>query len=433
MSDSFLILPGCDDRNRGDQALIWETVEIAKKAGYEGQYYMLAEQSEARQSESEGILNIPHILKHPSRKSSKNNIKYSVSLKLKWGITAFTDIISKGMLLHSWYRKAFSKFYSREIQDGLKLFESSRVSFVKGGGFLHANGGLPESYKIYYFLYHIRLALSCGHKVYVMPNSYGPFNAPFVKMMIKKTLSKCEVVMSRESISQEQLSDVCGVASKRTCDLAFFLCEDENFDAAKELYNRGIDTNKKIVGLTMRPYRFPGEADAEGKYERYKLALAQFVDWLSNNGYYPLLIEHVFDDNEHEQDIQCISDVEKFLDKGTQYSVFSNRELTCRQMKAIYSKMYALIGTRFHSVIFSISSMVPSIAITYGGNKGTGIMKDMNIQDFSIEMNSLSYEKLKAKFEILTKRRREIIDLLKKKQLQSNAQEIEIINWIKGK
>ena len=37
-----LILPGCDDSNCGDQALIWETVELARAAGYIGDYYMLA-------------------------------------------------------------------------------------------------------------------------------------------------------------------------------------------------------------------------------------------------------------------------------------------------------------------------------------------------------------------------------------------------------
>ena len=32
----YLILPGCDDTNRGDQALIWQTVAIARAAGYDG-------------------------------------------------------------------------------------------------------------------------------------------------------------------------------------------------------------------------------------------------------------------------------------------------------------------------------------------------------------------------------------------------------------
>ena len=37
----YLVLPGCDDTNRGDQALIWETVSLAKEAGFDGRYLCL--------------------------------------------------------------------------------------------------------------------------------------------------------------------------------------------------------------------------------------------------------------------------------------------------------------------------------------------------------------------------------------------------------
>jgi colanic acid/amylovoran biosynthesis protein len=56
------------------------------------------------------------------------------------------------------------------------------------------------------------------------------------------------------------------------------------------------------------------------------------------------------------------------------------------------------VGTRFHSVIFSLTSCVPSIAIGYGGNKAKGIMADFNMPDFTIPIEAVSAEKLKQMF-----------------------------------
>ena len=61
-----------------------------------------------------------------------------------------------------------------------------------------------------------------------MPNSFGPFKGKVVKRMIKSTISKCKVVMSRESISQQVLLNECGVESILSDDLAFYLKKPVN-------------------------------------------------------------------------------------------------------------------------------------------------------------------------------------------------------------
>ena len=73
--EKYLILPGCDDSNRGDQALIWETVELARTAGYNGDYYMLANNENCIQSKKKKIGNVEPILIHPSE-HFKNNKFY---------------------------------------------------------------------------------------------------------------------------------------------------------------------------------------------------------------------------------------------------------------------------------------------------------------------------------------------------------------------
>ena len=400
MERTFLILPGCDDRNRGDQALIWETVDLAKAAGYNGKYRMLTDKDGCKQSKKIGIENVSHILQHPSKKfKNADNIKYTLGLKIKWGIVAFFDLITKEPLLHSNLRRILRKLYSEDVQNSLREFERAEACFVKGGGFLHAYGGLAETYKIYYFLYHIRLAQSMGKPVFILPNSFGPFNSPFVKEMLHHTLQKCKVVMAREKLSQNQLCRECKIDSHLFTDIAFHLEPDDSFDAKEELKAKGIPVgDKKCVAITARPYRFTGYDHAENLYQAYKKSLVLTAEWLSDHSFIPVFVEHVYDENSHENDMTCISDIVSELKKDCHYSIYSNRSLTCAQMKKIYGEFDYIIGTRFHSIIFSLAQGVPAIAITYGGNKGDGIMNDLGLEKYAIPISSVTDKILIEKF-----------------------------------
>lgn len=429
----YLILPGCDDTNRGDQALIWQTVDIAKAAGHQGRYYMLSTAEQCRQSAAEGIGQLEYVLRHPSARSAKgDNIHYGLGLKLRWALSGMLDFITLAPLTHRWCRKLLLPLYSKKIRRSLELFSQAEAAFVKGGGFLHAHGGLADTYKIWFFLYHVRLAQSYGTTVYVMPNSYGPFRSPLVKGMIRRTLSKCPVVLSRETISEQMLRQECGITSQVYADLAFHLAPDPNFDPYPVLLEKGIDCrNEKCVAITARPYRFPGEADGEGKYKAYQTALMELVIWLSRNGYHPVLVEHVASDMDHENDMTCIRDIAGQLEGRCRFSVFSDLRLTCRQMKQVYGTFAYTVGTRFHSVIFSLASGVPSIAITYGGNKGDGIMKDLGLERYALPIQTITGQALIDAFRDLSAQPPEAAERTSKKLGQLHAQQAQIIDRIR--
>lgn len=431
--NTFLILPGCDDTNRGDQALIWVTVDLAKKAGFEGTYKMLAYADQCAQSAKEGIGQVNYVLEHPSaRFRNKNNVHYTPMLKLKWACAAVLDLLKCEPLVHPLLRKLWLPFCGEKTQKAVEEFQKAKTCFVKGGGFLHAHGGFADTYKIYYFLYHIRLAQSFGADVIVMPNSFGPFNSPFVKGMIRRTLSKCRVVMARESISAGCLQESCGVQAETYADLAFHLQEDQEFDSQKHLNRLGIPVGQKpCVAITARPYRFPGEADGVQKYENYKNSLAEFAVWLDQNGFYPVFVEHVFSDMDHENDMTCIRQIQERLKDKCEFSVFSGRELSCRQMKNIYAAFDYVVGTRFHSVIFSLASGTPGIAITYGGNKGDGIMRDLGMEGYAIPIHQISSGELIRRFKMLHDNRDETTSLLCSAMEQMAFEKAQIVSRIK--
>ena len=115
------------------------------------------------------------------------------------------------------------------------------------------------------------MAESFGIPVYVLPNSFGPFNAPFVAKMIKMVLKKCKCIMAREEISKNTLVNECALSVFKYSDLAFYLERDEHFNAVEYLRKRNVPVyEKECVGITMRPYRFDGMVDGEKRYQKYR-------------------------------------------------------------------------------------------------------------------------------------------------------------------
>jgi colanic acid/amylovoran biosynthesis protein len=81
-------------------------------------------------------------------------------------------------------------------------------------------------------------------------------------------------------------------------------------------------------------------------------------------------------------------------------------------IKSIYGSLDYLIGTRFHSVIFALTSMVPSIAIQYE-HKTRGIMKDLNLEKWVIDIDKTDKNELVKMFDDLYLSKAEYVNQLK--------------------
>ena len=221
--------------------------------------------------------------------------------------------------------------------------------------------------------------------------------------MIRKTLKGCKLVTARESISADVLSKSLKAKVPVFPDLGFFLQSDDKLKMKKYLVEKGVPIeDKKCVAITMRPYRFPSSDDPEEAYKNYKKSFADFIYYLDSKGFHTVLVEHTLSRNTHEDDGSSIRDILPLIE-GCSYTFINDHSLNCRELKSLYSNCNYMVGTRFHSVIFAMAEGVPSIAISYGGNKGDGIMKDIGLSEYVIPIDKISYELLKQKFDSLVK------------------------------
>lgn len=432
--NTYLILPGCDDTNRGDQALIWETFRIAQDAGYIGNYYMVATKECALQSKKIGINRINYILPHPSEKiEDSNNLKYGLKLKIKWAFASIGDLICAIALLNARIRKIIKPVLGKKKREALEVFEKADAAFVKGGGFLHAYGGIVDSYKIFFFIYHMLLANALKIPVYILPNSFGPFNDPISKKLFKLLMKKSKFISARESVSSNYVKEIFKKDIYITDDLAVYLEADKTIDLEKKFKEHDLPfESDNLVAITVRPYRFPGSDKPQILYETYKQAIADFIMRINENGYIPVLVEHVYSENIHERDMSCIEDIMKLLNKQTKCYVFNDLSMNSRQMKAFYGHFRFIVGTRFHSVIFSMLEEVPAIAITYGGNKGIGIMKDLGLQSYTIAIDSISEPELTNKFNKMVDNEEKIKEILHAYKRKSENNRIKLIKKLQN-
>lgn len=439
-----IIIPSNTDLNRGDQALVWESIRIVEdvygKNNVECILMGTLDSSEAimqnRQTEELGYKMIDTLLKHPGRKYTKKNEDskyYSKLTMMQWGIQALIDYCRSRLLLSSIsiIQRIGKTFLSKKQKETLEAIQTADVIFVKGGGFIHSYGAITDSYYIYYLTYHIRLAEAFNKKVIMLPNSIGPLRNNKARKIVTNCLSKCLMVTVRENISKKCLDDI-GVNSTVFPDLGFFLTPTKR-DMKNYLESYGVPMDKKKVVFTLRPYRFQGFKNPNELFNNYMDGVKALVDYLINIGYHVTFMAHTLGPSSHENDSLAIKKVMENLSEAslTNITFIEDFNLNCRDVEKIYSYYDYMIGTRFHSVIFSLNVNVPSIAIAYGGNKGKGIMNILGNDDFSIDMDKIHHDTLISIFRNLAVNRDKYLVNLKQKRQIIEKERVKFVTKIR--
>jgi len=423
--NKYLVLPECYDLNRGDQALVWETIRLAKEAGFEGTYYIQTEPSISKQSTAKGFKCFAPILRHPSRNKKTDNISYVLRTKLRWGLIAIFDLIrTLFILLIANSDLLCNIFLSSKTKAELNHFKTASAVFVKGGGFIHSYGGISTPYYIYFHLFPIYLARRLKKKIIIMPNSFGPILGFTAKWQVRKALKGCSLILCRESISHQYMSGTFpNIEFGLTDDLAFYLRPSKKNIEIQ--YN-----NSKKVAITVRPYRFPEHHNGEELYSNYISSIRELAKHIYSKGYFPVFVQHTLAINSHEDDIQCIRKIAEGL-QPNQYGIIENTSYNCEELKKLYSNFEFIVGTRFHSVIFSLACRVPAIAIAYGGNKSRGIMRDNGLENYVIDIDKVNSRTLISLFDELIKNKKEYEEILSERIINIEANRKSIISKLK--
>lgn len=445
MIRNILIIPSNTDLNRGDQALVWETIRFVKDCTSQSVKISLIgsgdnEDDWIRQNNQTSKLGYPilrPILKHPGRKTSKSvdtKTHYGMLTYFLWGWQAIKDLFHTYLLLSRFciVRKLAERMLDEDGKKTYDCFKKADAIFVKGGGFIHSYGPVSDIYLMYFLLYHINLAHALKKKVLLMPNSIGPLRNTLAKRMALKCLKKCTLLTTREHVSESFVKGL-GLSPVYSPDFGFYL-KPKEASFSGFLKNAGFKLDTKNVIITARPYRFSGQRNSEILYEKYTSSIASLVIYLVKNKQYGVtLFAHTLGPSTHENDVLAINDILKKIEEVKEkISVINDSSLTCQDVEKIYSYFDYLIGTRFHSVIFGLNVNVPSIAIAYGGNKGKGIMEAMGMDEFCLKIEDVTGDKMCRIFDQLEDHSDDFKNTIKEKKAIVERQRSELVNKVRN-
>jgi colanic acid/amylovoran biosynthesis protein len=299
----------------------------------------------------------------------------------------------------------------------LEVIKNSDVIYGCGGGYLH-----DSTYSFLPPLLELKYAQKHQKKVVLMGQTIGPFRTKIGRFFAKKIINDCTKLLVREEWSEEYLTKELNISNELIeliPDLAFSL-EKINEEAATVLLRKeGVDTNRPIVGMTVRDWHFPGFSNADEKLENYLLSITKLINYLTESlNYQVILFPQVISPDAEDDDRNTSRKIfEKVIRKENVFAFVNDYDPT--QLKGMISMCRVFIGTRMHSNIFALGSRVPTIAISYLP-KTDGIMQMVNQKAYVKSINDVSYEWLHERFDNI------IINEVKiRDEIDLNVKEIE--------
>lgn len=288
-----------------------------------------------------------------------------------------------------------------------KLLMSKRAKYFKklvqdADLVIHGPGG-PSIGDIYledekFYLYKLMLVNKWGTPYAFYAPSMGPFDIEKHRIRNKirrKILNDASIFCLREPVSKSYVEELSNVkepvvtldsAFQHPVDIAKYRKQLEQYT---QLY-KFLEKYPKVVGITITDLmwnpKYRGNTVLKGTINE---TFVSMIRYLRNKGFAILFIPQLFG---RQQDKQYM---EGFAVEGC---IVMSDEYDCYFQQYIISKMYALIGMRYHSNIFSAKVGCPFVSIAYE-QKMSGFMDKMKLNDYCIGIDELSYQRLKEVFE----------------------------------
>ena len=271
---------------------------------------------------------------------------------------------------------------------------------------LHAPGGpsIGDTYfevePTYLKIYDL---ICCMKKKYMFyAPSMGPFKTKKRNAWRRKILNNAEAIALRDPISEKFVQDLLPEKNiYLTLDSALQhdinLVENEmKFNEFKELHDF-ILSRKKCIGITVTDLTWhPIYSKNMEISKKIKNSFDEFLRNISDKGYGIVFIPQLYGAG-NDFDLMkkyCQNQIDYFIVPA------NNEKYDAYFQQYIIGKLYAVIGMRYHSNIFSAKMGTPFISVSYE-QKMQGFMRKMDLLDYCINIEDLSYNCLCEKFNIL--------------------------------
>lgn len=289
-----------------------------------------------------------------SERDCKLKNKEIYNFRISSGETNFISILYKlgGILKFLKFSKAVTK---KRIERMDALYSDAELMLDISGYALGSNWGIRRTGS---YISKIILAKAYGIRLYILPQSIGPFDYKGIKgAVIKKALKYLlrypEKIYARENAGFELLkneyklknveksNDI--VLTNKNIDLKNIFCEEPKFKEIK------IENNSVAIVPNMKNYSYGNKGKILNLYKGIITKILEKKDFV-------YLISHAVEDITFCHDI-------KLMFESNENVIIIEEEVNCLEFNQIVSKFDYLIASRFHALVHSYKNSVPCIVL----------------------------------------------------------------------
>lgn len=230
------------------------------------------------------------------------------------------------------------------------LYEIKKCDILlSGGGSLLQDTTSTRS--LMYYLFIIEWAKIMRKKVMLYANGIGPVSRDHNRKMVKRVVSKADIITLREEDSKKEL-EAMGIPGDRlfvTADPVFTMSSVTEERAERLIFEAGIPSDKGLIGISVRNWK-----NDEDFIQKFADICDRIHDEFDKN------IVFIVMHNPNDKDIsECVMSMMKnkayILDKN-----YSPKEIM-----GMIGKMDLILSMRLHTLIFATKQRVPIVGFAY--------------------------------------------------------------------
>lgn len=263
---------------------------------------------------------------------------------------------------------------------------------------VYAPGGpmIGDLYDAKFLLDQLDIIRLSGTPYVFFAPSMGPFRKN--KRRIRKILNSADLICLRENISQKYIQQL-GIDKETIVTLDSAFQHNINFEQNEKIFQKDIElqrymnAHKKNIGITVTDLLWHRNFKNGQAASQIQEAFEKFLKYILCKGYGVVFIPQLFGKDNDMKYMQSFA-------KGECYVVSDEND--CYYQQYLISKMYAVVGMRYHSNIFSAKMGTPFVSVSYE-QKMEGFMEKAGLSDYCISIERLSAQTLVSKFELMEK------------------------------
>ncbi|WP_058301293.1 polysaccharide pyruvyl transferase family protein [Gorillibacterium timonense] len=278
------------------------------------------------------------------------------------------------------------------VHPTLREFREADIVVSCGGGYFKARNLAQFLGDFMYHYVQFMTAVQYRKPFVIYAQTVGEFGEnALVQSKIRRIIKKSALCLPREPISSAFLKRFVPDADNcfETSDIAFLL---EKKEIGPGRLQKLLTSNSMKIGITMRSWHFPGEANRDELLAGYKETMRQTILHLAGiPGAQVFLMPQCIGPGE-DNDLIISREIHSRLE-GLPNVHLIGENLTPEELKGVYSCMDLFLGTRMHSNIFSLSEGVPCVAVSYDP-KTDGIMKAVGLEEYVLPIKGIKEQAL---------------------------------------